>query len=395
MSKQSGYTFSLTPHLILRKIWLTPGISRIDLSRELGLNKSTITTSIGELERVGIIRTAEAGAAGPKGGRKPIALEIDPAFGFILGLELRTDQYVAAGVSVQGDILFTAVAPIDWSDKDLPTMIRHILAELDTSIREVGIPLLGIGLGLPGTIDPDRGIIYYSGPLEIDKPLHFDAISRNLAAVPIKIENDGNCCAWGELVFRKEECPENFLFIMGEFRPLAVRRETMRIPAIGLGLVLGRRIQYGAHHTSGEFQSVFHSPKYLNSFSMADDLFKKLEEDPGLLKNMFRELAQNMALLVNVLNLEALILGGSFEEYQEIVEPILMEEIDKNWPIPHPASRRILFSRLRETAVAFGAAAMFIEKLFALPDSAAKAAAPREDLLQAMFSARGALSSET
>ena len=380
--RQSGYTFSLTRHLILRSIWLEPGISRSDLARRLELNKSTITTATTDLEALRIIRSAASGVAGPKGGRKPVGLEIDPTFGFILGLELGTDRYVAVGVSVHGTILFSECGPVEWQNKSIAEVLREILRLLEGKIEGVGTPLLGVGLGAPGTIDSGTGIIYHSGPLEISDPLNFGELCRDISPLPMMIENDGNCCAWGELVFRKDQCPDNFLFIMGEFRPHAARSEKVRVPSIGLGLVLGRKIQYGELNTSGEFQSVFHSPKFLNSFSIADGLIGKLEEDPGLMERMIRELAQNMALIVNVLNLGAVIVGGSFEAYRELIESIFLEEIEKNWPTPQAFPRTILFSQLKENAVAYGAAAMFVEKLFSLPEHS-------EDLLAQMFAARG------
>lgn len=335
----------------------------------MNLNKSTITKVISRLEEMGIISVTEEGSPGPKGGRRPIGLTISPDFGIILGLEIRPDNYVATAVSFLGDILFTKTNPISWGDKSLETVLSEVLEELDEPVRNLGIPLVGIGLGMPGTIDPDAGIIYFSAPLNIEEPTDFQSICHNLTPIPMIVENDGNCCAWGELVFRKEECPDNFLFILGEFRPHATTKSDLRIPAIGLGLVLDRKIEYGEMHTSGEFQSIFHSPSFLNSFSMTDIDVEKIEKDPRLMEDIIRELARNMALIVNILNLGAVIIGGNFEDYQELIKKVLMEEIESNWPAKPMFNRAVLFSQLKEYAVAYGAAAMFVEKLFSIPDS--------------------------
>ena len=385
---KAGYTVNYTRHHLLRTIWLNPGISRVDLARLMKLNKSTVTKVINSLEEIGIISVTEEGAPGPKGGRRPIGLAITPDFGIILGLELRPDKYVATAVSFSGDILFIRTNKISWHDKSLETVLSEVLDELDEPVKELNIPLVGIGVGMPGTINPDKGIIYFSAPLNIHKDTDFQSICRNLTPIPMMIENDGNCCAWGELVFRKKECPDNFLFILGEFRPHAITKSDLRIPAIGLGLVLDRKIGYGELHTSGEFQSIFHSSGFLNSFSMSDIDVEKIEQDPRLMEDIIRELARNMALIVNVLNLGAVIIGGNFEDYQDLINKVFMEEIENNWPAKPIFNRSVLFSQLKEHVVAYGAAAMFVEKLFSYPNSVEGPGSNSIDLLDKICAIR-------
>ena len=367
MSKNS-YTISLTKHHILREIWLNPGISRTDLSLSMNLNKSTITKAISDLEEIGIISTVDIGDPGPRGGRRPLRLDISQDFGFILGLEIRTDAVVAAGVSLRGDILFSKTIPMKWGTRSLQEILAAIFKKLESTISEAQLPLIGIGLGMPGTIDPEKGILYYSKPLNIDDQIDVASLCRELTPYPVLIENDGNCCAWGELVFRKSECPDHFLYVLGEFRPHAVREMNLRIPAIGLGLVLDRKLQYGQRHCSGEFQSVFHTPGFLNSFSLSDDELKLFEKDPIRIEAIIRELARNVALLVNVLNLDAVIIGGNFEDYEDMIRTKFMEAIAENWPAIPIFKRQVLFSRMKGLNVAYGAAAVFVEKLFSFPN---------------------------
>ncbi len=385
---KAGYTVNYTRHYLLRTIWLNPGISRIALARKLNLNKSTITKAITSLEELGIVTITEEGLPGPKGGRRPIGLTITPDFGVILGLEIRTDKYIATAVSFLGEILLSRTNVISWKGKSIETVLGDILQELDEPIKGLGVPLVGIGLGLPGTIDPGAGIIHFSGPLNINTPVDFQKITRKLTSIPVMIENDGNCCAWGELVFRKTKCPDNFLFLLGEFRPHAITDSNFRIPAIGLGLVLDRKIKYGEMNTSGEFQSVFHNPDILNSFSMSDRDVGKIEQNPLLMKDLIRELAQNVALIVNVLNLGAVIIGGNFEDYQNQIHDIFLEEIEKNWPAKKMFMREVLFSQLKELAVAYGAAAMFVEKMFSFPDKPENPGTKGIDLLEKIYAVR-------
>ena len=364
---KNGYTISLTKHHILREIWTNPGISRTDLSQKMELNKSTITKAIADLEDIGILETAETGDPGPRGGRRRIRMEIAQTFGFILGAEIRTDKAIVVAVSLQGAVLHRETISLEWESRTISDALATIFDAVPRVTAIVGMPILGVGIGLPGTIDPEKGIVYYSGPLEIDDPLGLAELCRKLTDIPVLVENDGNCCAWGELVFRKRECPEHFLYVLGEFRPHAVTKSKLRIPAIGLALVLDRKLQYGQGHCKGEFQSIFHTPGFLNSFSLSDEEIRKIEQAPERMELIIRELAKNLALLVNVLNLDAVIVGGNFEEYEEQIQEAFLEAINQNWPAKPIFSRQVLFSRMKDLPVAYGAAAMFVERLFAIP----------------------------
>ena len=78
------------------------------------------------------------------------------------------------------------------------------------------------------------------------------------------------------------------------------------------------------------------------------------------------ELARNLALLVNTLDLSRVFIGGSIEKYRGLLIPILEEQIQGNWPYGRK-DVTIELSELGELVVAYGAAAMFLERLFSLP----------------------------
>jgi hypothetical protein len=56
---------------VLQKIWFENGISRADLSRELGLVKSTVTNIVSQLLERRIVKTTSEGKSVTPIGRKP------------------------------------------------------------------------------------------------------------------------------------------------------------------------------------------------------------------------------------------------------------------------------------------------------------------------------------
>ncbi len=59
---------------VLRLIWQKKGISRIDIAKELNLDKSTITNIITNFIKIGVVQEMKEGTPGPQGGRRPIFL---------------------------------------------------------------------------------------------------------------------------------------------------------------------------------------------------------------------------------------------------------------------------------------------------------------------------------
>ncbi len=89
--------------------------------------------------------------------------------------------------------------------------------------------------------------------------------------------------------------------------------------------------------------------------------------DEAAFKEVATELGRNVALLVNTLDLSHVFIGGSIEKYRRLLIPILEQEIQKNWPYGKK-NLTIELSELGELVVAYGAAAMFLDRLFALPE---------------------------
>ena len=87
-----------------------------------------------------------------------------------------------------------------------------------------------------------------------------------------------------------------------------------------------------------------------------------------MLLKVLRELCAHIALLVNVLNLTCVVFGGEISAYRAEVTKILREEIRRNWSYDNAVECAIEFATLGDKAVAYGAAGMFLERFFSIPD---------------------------
>jgi len=352
---------------ILRQIWISRRSSRVQLARDLGLNKSTITNIVSDLLDAGIVQEIAEGSAGPMGGRKPVHMELNRHFGYVLGLEIRPESYTAVAVDLAGDILFSRTEDESHSGENFTDSVIGLLRRLPEELGWIGVPVLGAGVGISGIVDSGRGTIRSSIPLRIPGPYDFSGIVGGAVDFPVFVENDANACAWGELAFHRSKKLRNFLFTLVEFHN-DPSKEFYENTSVGFGMVFNGNVYSGNRHSAGEFHSVFCRPGDLGQFRISN-LEEHIDEKPEILKELIEELSKHLALFINTLNLGQVFLGGDIERHQDLVMPILIKAIDDNWVYDTPVECEIRFSSLGDKSVAYGAAGLVLERLFMEPET--------------------------
>ena len=362
MSKRSRL---LNTSRVMREIWIHKHISRIQIAKNLGLDKSTISTIVANLLADGIIHEHAEGEAGPQGGRKPVFLTLNRSFACVLGIEFRPESYTAVAVDLQGEILYSKFEPIRLRGADFKEVFFEVTSRIRSELAGIDSPLLGIGIGVSGVVDPQKGIIRYSIPLQMEGEFDFRRQILKEHDLPLFLENDANACAWGELVFHRVKNLQDFLFLLVEFRDIKDQKRLHEKIAVGMGIVINGRVHYGHRYSAGEFRSAFCTPESKGQFSLSGREVAHIEEDPEVLHRFIRELSKNAALMVNTFNLSHVFLGGDIERYKAMVREALTEEIEGNWPYPDEVRCKIRFSSLGDKSVAYGAAGLVLHRLFA------------------------------
>lgn len=348
---------------IVRTIWKNPLISRYEIAEKLHLERSTITHQVNSLLDIGLIQEMSEGQAGPSGGRKPIQLSINKDYGYIIGIEMQVEAYSVVIVNMLGDVLQyrkenRVITPETFLD-DVAVIIR-------TAADEAGgmSHIIGVGVGMGGIIDSDRGIIYYSIPLHLSVPMNFSSILSEQLNIPIMIGNDANCCAWGELAFHKADGLKNFIFSLIQFRSGDISRQEYGGVGVGFGLVIDSNVYTGANYTAGEFRSAYWIDGNKAQFSIPYEEIKDVIIRSDLMDRFVQELSRNIALFVNTFNLNRVFIGGDIENYDVDVPEIMNREISRNWMYPGVPTCEASFSTMGDRAVSYGAAGMILYRIF-------------------------------
>jgi hypothetical protein len=358
---------------VLRSIWLKRGCSRADMCRDLGLNKSTVTKNVQILLDKGITEEIREGDSTPLGGRRPVALGIRQDFCYIMGMELQTEFYRAVICNARGEVVFTRANRLKVSADSILDLFRHSIEELRPFIDEFAVT--GIALGVSGVVNADEGIIRHSILFGIDEPLSFTDSASEIAGIPVLVENDANCCCWGDLAGQLSGREENSLFLLSEFRDRVIHNPGHPSLSVGVGLVLRGQVHYGKDYSAGEFTSVLRDMGRNGQFSQEPEELGLRWQDKNQVLKTVTEIGRNIAFLVNSLNLSRIVVGGVLHDYNEDVKAILENCIQDSWPYDDHVNCQIEFSPKGDFTVANGACGYYLEQIFGLPDvekSAAK-----------------------
>ena len=149
---------------------------------------------------------------------------------------------------------------------------RECLTRLIRRIEEDGKNLLGIGVGISGVVNGEKGIIMYSKPLGISEEYNFYDEVSSAFDIPVFIDNDANASVWGELAFHRRTELRDFIYVLLEFRDddTVLEKECNRT-AVGIGLVINGAVHYGSQYSAGEFRSVMRNSSSVGQFSLTSD----------------------------------------------------------------------------------------------------------------------------
>jgi predicted NBD/HSP70 family sugar kinase len=226
------------------------GLSKADLARESGISAPTVQKIVEYFAGLRLIREvdedeASAGSRQPSAslGRRPRPLRFDPGAAFAIGAEYDGVHLSVGAVDLAG-------SPRSLVRRMAPPSVRGILAEflepvVDEALSSAGLgrdAIVGLGLGLPGTVDPDGRTMRFAPLVGIDEPEDFgnllDALESRLG-FPIVLENDANAAALGEYAARSLGVEDDLLFaVLGR--------------GLGAGLILDGKLRKGPRAFTGE-----------------------------------------------------------------------------------------------------------------------------------------------
>lgn len=374
--------------LILNIIVSHGPIARADVARRSGLSPATVTGITAELIAEELIVEKENGDS--SGGRPPIMLRINPAGAFVVGMKLTETTVIGALTDLEANVIRQQSNPLPSREpEDVIACMAQLVHQLMGSDGFPHGKLLGIGIGLAGIVDSQRGMLRAS-PYFHWKELPIREMLSQQLDVAVYVDNDVNTLTQAEKWFGAGQNVEDFLVV-------TVGR------GIGLGMVLRGQFYRGTGGGAGELghtvitpggrqcecgrkgciETYVSEPGMLQSAREAtakgqlpevtsiDHLLMLAEEGNAaavkILASAGTTLGHAIANLVNLLNPSAVILGGEGVRMGDLFFEPLRKAVAANTYTPLYADLRLQITPWGDDAWARGAASLVLSELFLSP----------------------------
>jgi predicted NBD/HSP70 family sugar kinase len=235
---------SLNRRLILNHLRQHGAQSRAHLAEVTGLSPAAVTGVTAGLIGDGWLTERELGSS--SGGRPPIMIDIDYASHFAVGIKVMESRLEAVLTDLSTAVLQQKhLALGSHSPEAVVEAANAVTTALLARAGATPERLIGVGIGMPGVIDP-RGLCH-SSPILAWRDVPIAAMAAQRIGASVWVDNDVNAFAAAERLFGHGKHAQNFL-------TLTVGR------GIGMGLVLNGEVYRGRDGGAGEFGHVLSEP---------------------------------------------------------------------------------------------------------------------------------------
>ncbi len=225
---------------IIRQLYFSNLLSCAELSQKIDKSLSLTTKILNELIAEGVV--IETGYAPSSGGRRPLTYALRPNFLYTISVAM--DQFFTriAIMDMQNNYAYPVekfelrMADNAMALSLLTDKIEHVIEQSDISRSKFA----GIGIGMPGFVDPQQGLNYTFLPTKGENITGY--ISGRIG-LPCYIENDSGIVGLAELRFGSARNRRNAMVINIGW-------------GIGLGMILEGTLFRGDNGFAGEFSHI-------------------------------------------------------------------------------------------------------------------------------------------
>jgi predicted NBD/HSP70 family sugar kinase len=220
--------------IVLELIRTSQPISRADLARRSGLQRSTVSQIVEQLIREKWVREGSVATA-PR-GRRPTLLGLNEDL-VAIAIDIHPRQAIVAVVDLNGRLLSRSQVPLT-SDPDAST--RLMIECMERMLHAVPRKSIeGIGISVPGRVDPATQRLTFAPNLHWPD-FDLKKVIETKMDLPVKMENAATAALLAELTFaRMDGTRDAVLVTVSE--------------GVGTGVFANGQLISGTHGLAGEF----------------------------------------------------------------------------------------------------------------------------------------------
>ncbi|WGI23225.1 ROK family transcriptional regulator [Amylibacter sp. IMCC11727] len=227
---------------LLAAIRKSSPIARIDLAEATGISRATVTTVTAELMRAGLIAEVAQESDNSGRGRPRVDLKIDGTAHLIAGIKVANRALSLVLIDFEGNEQAAVEFPFPeqvFKPIALAQILKGGLTELMAKVDRSVSDLSGVGIGISGIVDVQRGLVHWSPSLS-ERNVHLRTVVEDTLNVPVFLDNDANLVAMAEKQFGVGRQAKDFIVVTVE-------------SGVGMGIVIDHNIYRGTRGCGAEF----------------------------------------------------------------------------------------------------------------------------------------------
>lgn len=378
---------------ILRLVRDRRVLSRIEIARETGLHKATVTDLVAKLIQAGFLEDTGEVETRQEVGRKRKLLRFLPMAGLVAGVDIRMTHATVAITDLNARVLVED--SFDYrADDSVEEVLSGVAARIRSLLkagRHTVSKLVGIGIGVQGIID------YSTNTLTLSynkKGWQGESLSSHLERefnVPVYVENDVKTMALGEYLLGAAKGTKDFVHLwVGE--------------GLGAGIMINGQLLHGITSSAGEigFNTLESAAVDAEKFPLTcrnQEIFGQILTDANFIesyrlhavngsavttavpfiterarlgdpvaKQVIEEFVSLLGVLsinmVNTLNPEMIVIGGMLAQAYPGVAEMMQVKIHRDLLTPPAEAVRVRCAANGENGVILGAVGLVLYELF-------------------------------
>jgi predicted NBD/HSP70 family sugar kinase len=380
--------------LVLGAVADEPGVSRAGIAAGTGLAKATVSAIVDRLIAARLV--VDTGPLVRSGrGRRGTGLSVSDRGPHGLGAEIGVDYVATCLVDLTGTLHAYRVRPGDNRARTQRAVLAGLTRAVRTALREAdrrAVPVGGVGVAVPGLVDAGTGLLRLAPNLGWHKVDLAAALAERLPldGVPVVVGNEANFAASAELAAGVAHPGlRDFVHVSGEV-------------GIGAGIVTGGALLTGVRGFGGEIGHICVDPagpacgcggrgcleRLAGLEAILRDAGLDLDAPPAVLVGRLvarlesgdaraktavraagRWLGAGLATVLNVVDIPAVVLGGSYAALEPWLREPLAAELAARVVSADWSPVRLLASGLGPEAAAYGAGSAAVRAIIADPDT--------------------------
>ena len=271
------------------------------------------------------------------------------------------------GISFGGKTLMAGKVKTGRIEKSITRKINNKAPEDEILAEEIinevkDDEVVGIGIGVPGLVDVEKGIVYRVQNIPSWREVHIKEILEDQLGLKVYVNNDANCFAIGETYFGETAGYENSIgLIIGA--------------GVGAGIIFKGHLYSGTNYGAGEFGDIPYRDEtyeyYLNNayfeykYNIAAGTFiHRAKMKDKIAQAIFELYGADLGNLIKTIlftiDPEIVVIGGPLLKAFPYFEKSMWEKV-RTFPYKQAIDKLKIVASKQEDIAVLGAAALYFD----------------------------------